>query len=68
MPIRRLYPIDWRQFTDMACFECAKGRCKHCDRSHGKIVCHFGNGRCREEEAGTRRDGRDCILRKSLPA
>jgi hypothetical protein len=72
MPIRPqhrwLYPIDWQQLTDMVRFERAKGRCEHCKRPHGKIVCHLGDGRWWDEDEATWRDDRGRALRKAPPA
>lgn len=53
MPIRPqhrwLYPIDWPQLSAMIRFERAGGRCEHCARPHGAIVCHLGDGRWWDE-------------------
>ena len=72
MPIRPqhrwLYPIDWQQLTDMVRFERAKGRCEHCQRPHGKIVCHLGDGRWWDEDASSWRDDRGRTVRKAPPA
>lgn len=71
MPIRPqhrwLYPIDWQQLTDLVRFERAKGRCKHCQRPHAKIVCHFGDGRRWDEDASTWRDVKGRIVRMGVP-
>lgn len=71
MPIRKqnrwLYPIDWQQLTNMMRFERAKGRCEQCTRPHGKIVCHLGDGRWWDEDAGVWKDDRGRILRKGAP-
>jgi hypothetical protein len=49
MPImhehRWLYPIDWPQLSRVIRFERAKGRCEHCQRPHGRLVIHLGDGR-----------------------
>jgi hypothetical protein len=72
MPIRPqhrwLYPIDWQQLTDMVRFERAKGRCEHCQRPHGKIVCHRGDGRWWDEDASRWRDDRGRAVHKAPPA
>lgn len=71
MPIRKqhrwLYPIDWQQITDIVRFERAKSRCEHCSRPHGKIVCHLGDGRWWDEEAGAWRDGKGRLVRRAAP-
>lgn len=71
MPIRKqhrwLYPIDWEQLTDLVRFERAKGRCEHCQRPHGKIVCHLGDGRWWDEDASAWRDGKGRIVRRNVP-
>jgi 5-methylcytosine-specific restriction endonuclease McrA len=71
MPIRPqhrwLYPIDWQQLTDMVRFERAKGRCEQCNRPHGKIVCHMGDGRWWDDTSEAWRDDRGRIVRKGAP-
>lgn len=71
MPIRPqhrwLYPIDWAQLTDMVRFERAKGRCEHCQRPHGKIVCHLGDGRWWDDAVGSWRDDRGRAVRNAPP-
>ena len=61
MPIARehrwLYPIDWRELSDLIRFRRAKGRCEHCRRPHGCDVLHLGNGVWWDEDAATWRDG-----------
>ena len=48
MPIARehrwLYPIDWRELSNLIRFRRAKGRCEHCRRPHGRDVLHLGDG------------------------
>lgn len=62
MPIRSehrwLYPIDWRELSNLVRFTRAKGRCEHCDRPHGAIVLHLGDGRWWDAERGCWRDGK----------
>jgi hypothetical protein len=71
MPIRKqhrwLYPIDWQQLTDMVRFERAKGRCEHCSRPHGKIVCHLGDGRWWDEDANVWKDAKGRVVKKAAP-
>lgn len=54
MPIRPefrwLYPIDWPQLSAMVRFQKAKGRCRQCQRPHGRMVCHLGDGRWWDDE------------------
>lgn len=68
MPIRAhrrwLYPIGWRQLSDLVCFERAKGRCQGCGRPHGQLVAHLRDGRWWDAEAGTWRSGKG----RPLPA
>ena len=49
MPIapehRWLYPIDWRELSQVIRFTRARGRCEHCGRPHGAEVTHLGDGR-----------------------
>lgn len=72
MPIRPqhrwLYPIDWPQITAAIRFGRAKGRCEHCDRPHGKLVCHLGDGRWWDEVADVWKDGRGRRVRHQPPA
>lgn len=62
MPIRPehrwLYPIDWRELSDLVRFTRAKGCCEHCDRPHGKTVLHLGDGRWWDAERRWWRDGK----------
>ncbi len=76
MPIRPehrwLYPIDWPQLSGFIRFDRAKGRCEQCERPHGRLVCHLGDGRWWDEEHGIWRSGRGRPLRslaapKELP-
>lgn len=71
MPIRPqhrwLYPIDWQQLTDMVRFERAKGRCEHCQRPHGRLICHLGDGRWWDDNAGAWRDDRGRSVRRAPP-
>lgn len=72
MPIRPqhrwLYPIDWAQISHAIRFGRAKGRCEHCDRPHGKLVCHLGDGRWWDEDAQIWKDGRGRQVRSPSPA
>ncbi len=72
MPIRRehrfLYPIDWPQLSALIRFGRAKGRCEHCGRPHGAVVCHLGDGRWFDEAAGCWRSGKGRALRRDLTA
>lgn len=61
MPIRPghccLYPIDWRELSNLVHFTRAEGRCDHCSRTRGKIVLHLGDGRWWDAERRWWRDG-----------
>ena len=61
MPIRPeyrwLYPIDWPQLSALIRFERAKGQCEGCGRSHGRVICHLGDGRRWDPESAAWRDG-----------
>ena len=71
MPIARehrwLYPIDWRELSNLIRFRRAKGRCEHCGRPHGRDVLHLGNGVWWDEDAAIWRDGQGRGLRR-LPS
>ena len=71
MPIapehRWLYPIDWRELSQLIRFGRAKGRCERCGRPHGKAVVHLGNGLWWDEGGSAWRDGRGRRMR-GLPA
>lgn len=66
MPIRPqhrwLYPLDWKQLSALVRFERAKGRCEHCQRPHGRLVHHLGDGRWWDEDLGAWRNGRGRVL------
>lgn len=55
---RWLYPIDWRELSNLVRFTRAKGRCEHCDRPHGTTVLHLGDGRWWDAQRGCWRDGK----------
>lgn len=61
MPIsalrKPLYPADWPAISAQVRFGRAGGRCEHCDRPHGRLVVHLGDGRWLDAEAGIWRDG-----------
>jgi len=61
MPIRRrrrwLNSIDWPQISASLRFGRAKGRREQCRRPHGRLVFHLGDGRWRDEEGNTWRNG-----------
>ena len=67
MPIapehRWLYPIDWRELSNLIRFRRAKGRCEHCRRPHGRNVFHLGDGAWWDEDTTTWRDGQGRGLR-----
>lgn len=67
MPIRPenrfLYPIDWKELSDVIRFERAKGRCESCSRPHGRLVCHLGDGRWWDDVALVWRNGRGRTLK-----
>lgn len=71
MPIRAehrwLYPIEWRELSNLVRFTRAKGRCEHCQRPHAHDVLHLGNGTWWDEEAAAWRDGRGRRLRRLAP-
>ncbi|RZT46432.1 hypothetical protein EV283_3380 [Sphingomonas sp. BK036] len=53
-----LYPIDWRELSQLVRFRRAKRRCDHCHRPHGKVVVHLGDGRWWDPNRSIWRDGR----------
>lgn len=61
MPIRpelkRFYPIDWPQLSDVVRFKRAKGRCETCGRPHGEVISHLGDGRWFDADRVVWRDG-----------
>jgi hypothetical protein len=67
MPIRKeyrwFYPIDWPQLSAVIRFERAEGRCQQCQRPHGRLVYHLGNGRWWDDERQAWRNGRGRQLR-----
>jgi hypothetical protein len=71
MPIRPqnrwLYPIDWKQLSDVIRFERAGGCCEGCARPHGQIVCHLGDGRWWDADGQTWRSGKGRRLRLAPP-
>ena len=71
MPIRPqnrwLYPIDWKQLSDVIRFERAGGHCEGCGRPHGQIVCHLGDGRWWDAAGQTWRSGKGRELRLAPP-
>ena len=71
MPIARehrwLYPIDWRELSNLIRFRRAKGRCEHCRRPHGHDVLHLGDRVWWDEDAAIWRDGQGRGLRR-LPS
>lgn len=64
---RWLYPIDWRELSDLVRFTRAKGRCEHCRRPHARSIVHLGDGRWWDEDAACWRDGQGRRVRR-LPA
>lgn len=70
MPIARehrwLYPIDWRELSNVIRFRRAKGRCEHCARPHGHDVLHLGNGVWWDDNKAIWRDGQGRGLRRLL--
>lgn len=62
MPIRPenrwLYPIDWRQLSDVIRFDRAGARCEHCSRPHMRRVAHLGDGRWWDADVVCWRSGR----------
>lgn len=71
MPIapehRWLYPIDWRELSQLIRFRRAGGVCEHCRRPHGCEVLHLGDGRWWDETGATWRSGRGRALRRLPP-
>ena len=71
MPIqpryRWFYPIDWPQLSAAIRFRRAQGRCEGCRRPHGTTVCHLGDGRWWDREAGNWRDGQGRALAQLPP-
>lgn len=71
MPIRPqhrwLYPIDWHQLSAVVRFERAQGRCQDCQRPHGQLVPHLGDGRWWDAAAQTWRNGRGRSLPRLAP-
>lgn len=71
MPIKRefrwLYPIDWPQLTAAIRFVRAKGRCERCDRPHGELITHLGDGRWWDATRACWKDGDGKILAR-MPA
>lgn len=66
--LRSLYPFDLPQLSASIRFRRAKGRCEHCDRRHGSLVCHLGDGCWYDEAAEVWRDGKGRRVRTNLPA
>lgn len=68
MPIapehRWLYPIDWRELSNVIRFRRAKGRCEHCSRPHGHDVLHIGNGVWWDADKAIWRNGQGRGLRQ----
>lgn len=56
--LRRFYPIDWTELFRSIRFCRARDRCEHCARPHGRLVCHFDDGRWFDEKMGRWRDGK----------
>jgi hypothetical protein len=71
MPIapenRRLYPVDWRELSQLIRFGRAKGACERCGRPHGAEVAHLGDGTWWDAGRKHWRDGRGRRVR-GLPA
>ena len=67
MPIRPayrwFYPIDWPQLSAVIRFERAGGRCEQCQRPHGQLVYHLGDGCWWDEERQAWRNGHGRQLR-----
>ncbi|NDW07989.1 hypothetical protein [Jiella pacifica] len=66
--LRGFYPLDWPQLSQSIRFRRARGRCEHCGRAHGQIVCHLGDGRWFDAELGRWRDTKGRKIRTNLPA
>ena len=69
MPIRRehrgFYPIDWPQLSAVIRFRRAGGHCEDCGRPHLQRVICLSDGRWWDAQAGTWRNGRGRVLRRS---
>lgn len=64
--LRGYYPLDWPELSHSIRFRRAKGRCDHCQRPHGKLICVFNDGRWYDPEAVCWRDGKGRRLRTNL--
>lgn len=68
MPIspryRWLYPIDWPELSRHIRFIRAGGRCEHCDRPHGEMIIHLGDGIWWDPALACWRDGRGRPLKE----
>jgi hypothetical protein len=64
---RTLYPFDWPQLSQSVRFRRARGRCERCDRPHGQIVLHLGDGVWWDEADQRWRDGRGRNRRGRAP-
>jgi hypothetical protein len=71
MPIARenrwLYPIDWRELSQLIRFGRAKGACERCGRPHGAEVTHLGDGTWWDAQREHWRDGRGRRMRGLPP-
>ena len=72
MPIKRemrgFYPIDWRELSHSIRFRRAKGRCDHCRRPHGALICVDAEGAWWDEGDAAWIDKRGRPLRHARPA
>ena len=72
MPIRPehrfFYPIDRAQLSAVIRFGRARSYCEGCGRPRGRMVCHLGDGRRWDADAGRWRDGWGRRIRIALGA
>lgn len=71
MPIRPenrlLYPIDWKELSNVIRFDRAKGCCEQCGRSHGQIILHLGDGCWWDAQQLIWRNGRGRVVKLTPP-
>lgn len=65
--LKGFYPLDWRELSASVRFRRAKGRCEHCDRPHGRLVCVLADGRWWDEDLSRWRDDKGKRVRTNLP-
>lgn len=65
--LRGFYPLDWSELSRSIRFRRAGGRCDHCGRPHGRLVCVLGDGRWYDQELAHWRDAKGRRARTNLP-